>query len=318
MLKEGFMGRLISITPAIADDRCRGLISLEDAFKQFTCQMVGKGYAEKTIQTYSGHLKDFIAFANKGFGRKGCPACMVNNDMIIEWQGHLRLELSNADTSVQTKVKSLRTFLYWCMDEERGYCKRFRIKLPAAEERLKEVYSQEEIEAILRRPKSRDLTEWRNWAAVNLVMRTGIRRSSICELKWSDVDFEGRKVLLRHSKNHKQQFVPLCEEVIEALAKWRDFSPETEDNYIFFSTYTEKKLHPNSLTQAIRKYNLKRGVSKTSLHLMRHSFATIYLKKGGQIGKLQKILGHQTIEMTQRYVHYLTEDLVVDIDKLTV
>lgn len=312
------MGRLISETPVFSNKKGGGSVLLEDAFEQFKTQMIGKGYAEKTIKTYSDHLIDFMQFANKEIDDKGCPVCFVTRDMIIEWQAHLRFDLHNADTSVRTKVKSLRTFLYWCMDEERGYCKPFRIKLPKAEERLKELYSSEEMNAILRRPRTRDLTEWRNWAIVNMVLRTGIRRSSLCELKWPDIDFEGKKVLLRHSKNRKQQYVPLADEAIEVLAIWRDFSPQTKENYVFFSTYSEKKLAPNSMTQAIRKYNLNRGVSKTSLHLMRHSFATIYLRKGGQIGKLQKILGHQTMDMTQRYVHYLTDDLVKDINDFTV
>ena len=51
---------------------------------------------------------------------------------------------------------------------------------------------------------------------------------------------------------------------------------------------------------------------------MSHSFAAICLKKGKRIGKLPKALGHQTIEMAQRYEHYFTEGLVVDIDILIV
>ena len=312
------MGRLISETPVFLNEKGGGSVSIEDAFEQFRTQMKGKGYADKTVRTYTEHLGDFLQFACLSVGGGKCPVCLVSRDMIIEWQAHLRFDMHNADTSVRTKVKSLRTFLYWCMDEEREYCKPFQIKLPLAEERLKELYSQEEMEALLRQPRTRDLTEWRNWAAVNMVLRTGIRRSSLCELKWDDVDFERKRALLRHSKNRKQQYVPLADEAIEVLAMWRDFSPETKDGFVFFSTYSEKKLQPNSMTQAIRKYNLKRGVSKTSLHLMRHSFATIYLRKGGQIGKLQKILGHQTMDMTQRYVHYLTEDLVEDINEYTV
>lgn len=47
---------------------------------------------------------------------------------------------------------------------------------------------------------------------------------------------------------------------------------------------------------------------------MRRSFVAVYLKKGRQIGSPPKALGHQTIEIAQRYEHYFTEELVVDID----
>lgn len=116
--------------------------------------------------------------------------------------------------------------------------------------------------------------------------------------------------------------MPIPSAALTDLLTWKAISPATAEGYVFFSTYTEKKLSPNALTQAIRQYNLSRGVSKTSVHLLRHTFATLYLQKGGlqkggRAEKLQKILGHKTADMTQRYVHYVTDDLVEDIDDFT-
>ena len=121
-MKEGVMGRVITATPVFSSKKGGGSILLEKAFEQFKTQMIGKGYAEKTIRTYSDHLGDFIQFANSTIKGKGFPVCLVTQDIIIEWQAHLRFDLHNVDTSVRTKVKSLRTFLYWCMEEDREYC----------------------------------------------------------------------------------------------------------------------------------------------------------------------------------------------------
>ena len=101
------------------------------------------------------------------------------------------------------------------------------------------------------------------------------------------------------------------------LLTWKAISPATAEGYVFFSTHTEQKLSPNALTQAIRQYNLSRGVSKTSVHLPRHTFATLYLQKRGRAQKPQKILGYKTADMTQRYAHYVTDDLVEDVDDFT-
>ncbi len=317
------MGRLINVAPTMIDFNGGGFVYLTDAFEEFKSYMVARGYAEKTIQTYEDHVRDFLNYVDNeasGYIPNGCskfPARNASRLLVLEWEARLR-QRGNRDTTVRTKVKSLKTFFYWCMDDERGYCSYFHISLPKAAERLKELYTKEEIEAILAEPKSKDLSEWRNWAAVNTILRTGLRRASICEIKWSDIDFESQRLLMRHSKTRKQIFVPLPKALIKVLRLWKEISPDTQEGYVFFSTYTEGKLQPNSLTQAIRKYNLRRGVSKTSVHLMRHSYATIYLKKGGQIGKLQKILGHESIEMTQRYVHYLTDDLIEDINEYTI
>lgn len=318
------MGRKIEAAPIGMDDADREVVYLRDAFAMFKMQMIAKGYVEKTIETYDDHVAEFVKYLDdpaNGYVPKGFmrfPAFRINKSHLIEWEGVLRLERRNRDTTVQTKVKSIRTFLYWCMDEDRGYCKVFRIPLPKAEERIKETYTVEEMDTILMQPRTHDLAEWRNWAAVNTILRTGLRRSSVCELKWDDADFDKKRILMRHSKNKKQQFVPLPQDAIEVLLIWRDISPVTEDGYIFFSIYTEKKLAPNSLTQAIRKYNLNRGISKTSVHLMRHTYATTYLRKGGRAEKLQRILAHKTPEMTQKYVHLIGDDLVEGIDDFTI
>ncbi|WP_206214514.1 site-specific integrase [Adlercreutzia sp. ZJ242] len=302
----------------------RDIVYLGDAYSEFRHQMEAKGYAKATIRAYDSHVPEFICYLddrNNGhipYGLSRFPAFDVRKDHLIEWEGVLRLERNNRDTSIKTKIKSIRTFLYWCMDEDRGYCKYFRIPLPKAEERIKEPYSEKEIAAILAQPRTHDLSEWRNWAVINVILRTGLRRSSVCEMKWVDVDFERKRLLIRHSKNKQQYYVPLPQSAIEVLLIWREISPVTEGNFIFFSTYSEGRLSPNSLTQAIRAYNLKRGVKKTSVHLMRHTYATIYLRKGGRAEKLQRILGHKTREMTDRYVHLVAEDLTEGIDDYTI
>lgn len=289
-------------------------IACPKAFEAFVIAKRQAGCREKTISTYVCHVKEFVDWCES----IQLSISDVKKVHVERWEGVLRFERGNKDTSVQTKVKSIRTFLYWCMEEDRGWVKPFKMGLPKADAVLKTPYTREELDALLAPPKSDSLAEWRTWAAVSFIVRTGVRLSSALNLKWPDIDFEKQVCLLRHTKTNEQYFVPLPKEAIIDLISWQQVSPVTEEGYVFFSTRGDGPLKPNGLIQSVRKYNRARGVSKTSIHLLRHTYATIYLQKGGRAERLQKILGHKTPEMTQRYVHFVTDDLVEGIDDFTI
>lgn len=68
------------------------------------------------------------------------------------------------------------------------------------------------------------------------------------------------------------------------------------------------------MRQGISKYNNRRGVTKTSLHLFRHTFAKKWILNNGNMFSLQKMLGHSTLEMVREYVEIFGEDLRHDYD----
>lgn len=70
-----------------------------------------------------------------------------------------------------------------------------------------------------------------------------------------------------------------------------------------------KILTKDGIKNAVVNYNLSRGVTKTSIHLFRHTFAVHYLYNGGTTARLQELLGHSTLEMTRRYAKNYCMDL---------
>ncbi len=78
--------------------------------------------------------------------------------------------------------------------------------------------------------------------------------------------------------------------------------------YLFCNIY-EKKLESEGLKSAIQRYNSKRGVNKSSAHLFRHTFAKKWILNGGDPYRLQKILGHSSMEIVKQYVNMFSEDL---------
>lgn len=65
----------------------------------------------------------------------------------------------------------------------------------------------------------------------------------------------------------------------------------------------------------VRRYNIKRNVNKTSCHLFRHTFAKQWILAGGDMFRLQKILGHSDLTVTKEYVAMFGQDLQMDFER---
>lgn len=85
-----------------------------------------------------------------------------------------------------------------------------------------------------------------------------------------------------------------------------------------FCTESGEQLTENGLRQSIARYNERRGVLKTSIHLFRHTFARKYLIDcGGDAFTLQRLLGHSTLNMTKHYCAIFDADITKNFDSLS-
>ena len=92
----------------------------------------------------------------------------------------------------------------------------------------------------------------------------------------------------------------------------------SEDNDPLFCTEYGLPLTENALRKSIVRYNTRRGVNKTSIHLFRHTFARKYLIDcGGDAFTLQKLLGHSTLQMTKHYCAIFDADIAKNFDNFS-
>ena len=83
-----------------------------------------------------------------------------------------------------------------------------------------------------------------------------------------------------------------------------------------FPSYEGGALSLRSFQGAIARYNISRDVSKTSIHLFRHTFAKNFIMAGGGMVQLQTLLGHSTLDMTRHYIDIYGLDLKRDYERL--
>ncbi|MDY4429774.1 tyrosine-type recombinase/integrase [Evtepia sp.] len=284
--------------------------TIEDTFQDFILSRKTKGLAEKTLQSYQSQFRAVAQHLD------------VSMEMSALKRSHLdAMILSMRDrglspNSINSYTRTLKSFLSWC--NEQGIT-HLNIPLYKAEETVKETYSDAELELLLKKPDIRKATfaEYRDWVIINFLLNCGSRAATVRAIQIRDVDLDAGMVFYRHTKNRKAQVIPLCSAMISILREYLHHRGGEATDYLF-CTETGTQLTENGLRQSIARYNTRRGVQKTSLHLFRHTFARKYLIDcGGDAFTLQKLLGHSTLAMTKHYCTIFDADLTKNYDNFS-
>lgn len=261
------------------------------------CQI--RGLSQATLNNYSSTCKMFLEV----IGNKSLESLSTHdvNRFIV----YLR-QRGNNNTSINTRLKSFKSFLNYAD---------VTLSIPNLKTTspIKVPYTDEEIKKLLKKPVVQSYTQYRNHAIVSTLIATGMRSRTLLGLKIKDVNFDNDTIFLNEVKNNKKYFIPLSSTLKQTLKYYLSLYTHDPDDYLFVNLYGEP-LDRNALKQTIRDYNLKRGVTKTSIHLFRHTFAYNYIRNGGNVMYLQNILGHSKLETTKIYLAIQTDDLQKNFD----
>jgi integrase/recombinase XerD len=135
---------------------------------------------------------------------------------------------------------------------------------------------------------------------------TGARAKEVQTLKRGSIDWDSLLVTLK-GKGGKERRVPISLECRKVLFRWL----QTHQFDYVFATRTGAQLRYDNMRRDFLWLLNKAGVQKNegSFHAFRRFFGKSYLRKGGNLIYLQKLFGHASLQMTQRYVEADEEDL---------
>jgi len=145
---------------------------------------------------------------------------------------------------------------------------------------VKTPYSHSEMELLLKKPDVRTcrFSEYRNWVIANYITATANRISTVINLRIHDLNFEDEEITLRTVKNKKQYIMPMSKYLKSVLIEYLSYRKGEPDDFVFCPENDSKKsLSEGGIKTAIAKYNRRRGVSKTSCHIIRNYFSLNYL-----------------------------------------
>lgn len=294
-----------------------------EAQKEFIACKRNENLSDESIKTYIQITKIFLKFYGENM-----PCAAIDFEVVESYKAYLRTKPRKknnpaakdsflSDKSVEAYIRHLRVFVYYCI--VRGYTPDFKIKLPRTEKEPKEEYTAEELRRILKKPniKTCAFSEYRNWVISNFLLATANRLSTIANIKIKHLNFEDEEIVLHKVKNRKAYIIPMHGQLKKILLEYLSFRGGAPDDYLFCSETDDlKPLAKNSIKSAIARYNRKRGVTKTSVHLYRNTMAKYWIINGGDPFRLQAMLGHKTLDMVKEYLNMYSDDLKKDFDKV--
>ena len=153
------------------------------------------GTAEATLNGYRYDITRFLKFLSD-------EQLAVNEAGFKRYVIHLTDSGMTAN-SVNHYIRSVKVFLYWCMEQDE--IAPFKIKMVKAQETIKDVYTEEELCALIQPPKREDsFVVWRSWAIINFILGTAAREATVCEMQMQDISFDGQTITFRHLPKAKK------------------------------------------------------------------------------------------------------------------
>lgn len=283
--------------------------TLDQGYDEFILNCKARNLREYTIKFYDNTIRTIYKFIQPKTYIDSITSDTVDNFILA-----CKNELNIKDTTINTYLRALKTILYFFMGK--GYMKEFKISLIKMDKEIIETYSESELDLLLRKPniKKCDFIEYRNWVMCNFLLAVGCRLNSLINIKIEDIDFSNNMVYLKTTKNRKPLIIPLSETIIPILKEYINIRKGENEDYLFCTAFGTQ-VNRNTISGNLRSYNRKRGVTITGIHRFRHTFAKNWILNGGDIFRLQKILGHSDMEVVRNYVNMFTNDLQKDFNE---
>lgn len=278
---------------------------------------VARGLSPNTIAAYSKSLEGFYGFVQIRLKAKA-PGKISAVD-VLAYIEYLRQERNNGASAINRQVTIIKNFFRAMiamdyMAYEANPMKLFP-KIKAAPQKLPVWLSKEEMKTLAKCPRNDTVIGLRDRAILVLLYGTGIRASECAMLKEEDIDMGNRTIQVLGKGGHSR-VIPLNNEVLEVLQRYRLARGELSSKTGFFRSRNGNQMSRNAIYERVRTLGERSGINKRlSPHRLRHTFATHLVKEGVDLLTISKLLGHRQMSSTQIYLHLTAEDLRHAADK---
>ncbi len=267
------------------------------------------GYSDTSVYYMPLHVREFLNYIeNKGITRIND----IREKHIEEYIKHLKTRKNKRKTGgispkhINKHIAAINNFARYLKETGKG-------DLPASTPYIKDnevkdikILSPEEIKKLYEACKN-TVYGLRDKAMLSVYYGCGLRKQEGINLDLSDMLFKKKLLYVRKTKNNRERYVPITENIIEDLKIYiyesRTMILNNKNTEALFVSNQSKRISGSSMIVRLQELTKKAGIDKTGLHTLRHSIATHLLQKGMKLEDISKFLGHSSLDSTQIYTH---------------
>jgi integrase/recombinase XerD len=255
-----------------------------------------KAYSASTIRTYLGEMKHLLGLL------KDIPADELKAEHLKRYLLFCYEKLHVTENTLHSRMNALKYYFEQVLGKEKFF---WEIPRPKKQLQLPNFFNQDEITAILKA-----VGNLKHKTMLMLAYSSGLRVSEVVSIRTKDIDSKRMCILVKQAKGKKDRMVRLSPVLLIMLREyWKKYRP-ARDGVLFAGQYAGEPYSTRSLQLVLAAAKQKAGVLKPgSVHALRHSFATHLLDKGTDVTMIMKLLGHNDIKTTLRYLHVTNRDM---------
>ena len=288
---------------------------LEDAIKEYVYEIQIRNYTSRTIKGYKNNVLRFSQFIKNQWEVTELEE--VSPAHIKQYLNSLK-EKGRSPVYINTILKNLRTFFQYCYEE--GYGMNIAKKVIWLKEKRTVIstFTDIEVKKMLEHWKFSSYLHARNKCIMAVLFDTGIRNFELCQLKKLDVK---ETVIHIMGKGRKERVVPISPYLKRIMIKYeRIREAYLSDDILHYDNYflssRNKPLTGEAVERIVKLAGQGAKVRKEircSPHTCRHYFAQAQLRNGLDVYSLSRLLGHEDIAITKRYLQGLKDTEVLEL-----
>lgn len=286
-------------SPAVVPVRKTGMLLYISAANRMQLQrleqhLVLKAYSPSTVRTYRNEFAALLQELGNTYHVEELEPQQLQR-YILRCIGR-----GLSENTIHSRMNALKCYFEQVLHRNQMF---FDIPRPKRPLLLPHVLSKEEVAAILN-----NVQNLKQKTMLMLAYACGLRVSELVCLCIPDIDSKRMLIHLHRAKGKKDRVVSLSPTLLVMLREYyRRYKPQ---HYLFEGQHAGNHYSARSIQLVLQAAKQKAGVHKQgNMHQLRHSFATHLLDKGIDVVMIQKLLGHNDIKTTLRYLHVSNRDL---------